>query len=738
MPSLLSTFMKSMAPLGWASAFLTAAILRTEGAEIAAGQSGYDSKIKVFFESYCTKCHNPEKKKGKLILEDIDPDMLAGPQVTTWQKVFEQLELGDMPPEDEDNLPDETSRREVLAWIANELRMAGKEIGLGALLDHPSHGNRVDHDALFSGKHQGPAWSPTRLWRISPFISEGSYQRTKLGKHIEKASQPFGLSDEEGLKDYASRWQLDGPTLELLLLNADQLITNQIGPTQKSLDAMDVDYRRKVATNPKFDEKKRKAALRKMPSQNVLRWSHKELRAFAFRKTPTTEEEMEVVITAQYQLALSRPPTDHEMTRVMGLLSTCIKEGGNLEGLRAAMTAILLSPEAIYRMELGMGKKTSDGRRMLSAMELAFALSYALRDSGPDKDLMASAMEGTLTDRAEMAKQAGRMIDEELHGNYRRTQSQRIFRFFREYFGYDLAPEVFKDGSRHPNHSPSPRPDSLVGDTDQLVRHIVTEDKNVLRELLTTNKVFIVFAKAKAFRRTTPSYNVSMTELLDTGTGDEQGRGTHSGWRWLYDAPKNQRAGILTQPSWLTAHSGNFDNDPVKRGKWIYERLLCGVIPDVPITVDAVVPEDHDKPLRARFEKTRESYCWRCHQKMNPLGMAFEMYDDVGRYREKELLRDNKTEVPVDASGAIMLSGAPGLDGRVENAIDLMHKLADSPRVRQSFVRHAFRFWMGRNETLDDSPTLMAADNAFAESGSFKALVISLLTSDSFLYRRDK
>ena len=64
--------------------------------------------------------------------------------------------------------------------------------------------------------------------------------------------------------------------------------------------------------------------------------------------------------------------------------------------------------------------------------------------------------------------------------------------------------------------------------------------------------------------------------------------------------------------------------------------------------------------------------------------------------------------------------------------------MARSERVRQSFVRHAFRYWMGRNETLDDSPTLIAADRAYVQhDGSFKELLVSLLTSDSFLMRKD-
>ena len=63
------------------------------------------------------------------------------------------------------------------------------------------------------------------------------------------------------------------------------------------------------------------------------------------------------------------------------------------------------------------------------------------------------------------------------------------------------------------------------------------------------------------------------------------------------------RKGILTHPAWLIAHSLNTENDPVRRGRWIREKLLAGRVPDVPITVDAVVPEDHHKTLRERLDK---------------------------------------------------------------------------------------------------------------------------------------
>jgi hypothetical protein len=91
---------------------------------------------------------------------------------------------------------------------------------------------------------------------------------------------------------------------------------------------------------------------------------------------------------------------------------------------------------------------------------------------------------------------------------------------------------------------------------------------------------------------------------------------------------------------------------------------------------------------------------------------------------------------PVDATGEIIDSGDPALDGKVANALDLIRKLAESKRAEQVFVRYAFRFWIGRNETLNDAPVLQQAHRAYRDNGgSMKALLKSLLTSDAFLYR---
>jgi hypothetical protein len=213
------------------------------------------------------------------------------------------------------------------------------------------------------------------------------------------------------------------------------------------------------------------------------------------------------------------------------------------------------------------------------------------------------------------------------------------------------------------------------------------------------------------------------------------------------------RSGILTHPAWLIAHSSNFHTDPIKRGRWIREKLLAGRVPDVPITVDAQVPEDPHKTLRERVERvTHAAECWKCHERMNPLGYAFEIYDDFGRFQIEEPLEHEEHLVakatkkngahtyktkPIDSIGRLDGTGDPQLDGEVADALDMIDRLAKSERVRQSIIRHAFRFFMGRNELLSDSRTLIDADQAYLEGGgSFRAVVVSLLSSDSFIYRK--
>jgi hypothetical protein len=227
-------------------------------------------------------------------------------------------------------------------------------------------------------------------------------------------------------------------------------------------------------------------------------------------------------------------------------------------------------------------------------------------------------------------------------------------------------------------------------------------------------------------------------------------------WKWTdkqpIELPASQRAGILTQPAWLVA-SKNDDNDAIHRGIWVRERLLGGVIPKIPITVDAQLPIAPERTLRERMQVTHEMYCWQCHKLINRTAYPFEIYDHFGRFRTRELVHDLeataknvdpkgkplgivKKGVPVDSSGSFDLIEGDSLTGNAATAIDFVRKMAESPFAEQVFVRHAFRYWMGRNETPGDAGSLQAAHQAYKEmGGSMNALLAEMLSSESFLYR---
>jgi hypothetical protein len=238
----------------------------------------------------------------------------------------------------------------------------------------------------------------------------------------------------------------------------------------------------------------------------------------------------------------------------------------------------------------------------------------------------------------------------------------------------------------------------------------------------------------------------------------------HTTWDYVVEQPFQvpNRIGMLTHPAWLVSNSHNAATDPIRRGKWIREKLLGGFIRDVPITVDAKVPENPDQTLRERFAVSEQSKCWQCHEKMNPLGYVFESYDDFGRFRVEEMIEYPENVIgtrqvlartehgtmgnysvnqyktkPVNTAGFLEGTGDKSLDGPVKDVPDMIHRLAKSDRVRQVFIRNVFRYFMGRNETLSDSQTLIEADRVYlASGGSFKELMVSLLTSDSFIYRK--
>ena len=423
-------------------------------------------------------------------------------------------------------------------------------------------------------------------------------------------------------------------------------------------------------------------------------------------KGSTIDEANREAIKRHCHNVLRRTPTEEEMEVMMTLLKKVDTELGVPFGLQAVYASIILRPETLFRFEGTEASDDDTGLVALSRRELATSLAFALTDLPPDGNLLRAFENNESSPRDILIAETRRLLDDEI----RPTARNRLLQFFQEYFDYLKAEDVFKDQIKgHKHWAPA-----LVYDLNALVLHVLKKDKQVLKTLLTT-----------------PEYLIHVNSHRDHG--NPLVYNLPPDWKPSskpFKFPEGQRMGILTHPAWLVAHSGNFDNDPILRGHWIRYKLLGGSVPDIPITVDAKLPEDENMTLRERMHVTRAEECYKCHSKMNPLGLPFEQYDHFGRFRFLEL------DKPVDVTSKIVNSGVPEVDGEIRTPFELIERLANSTHCEQVFVRYVFRFFMGRNETLGDAKTLQEAHKAYVDNdGSMKALVLSLLISDSFLFR---
>lgn len=755
------------------------------GAHLHAADPG-EKAVASYLEEHCIRCHGPEKKKGKVrfdLLSEVNQD-----NVDLWKSMKEMVQFEDMPPEDETQ-PKKEENRAFMDWVTGELNKTDGALTDQQSLYNPAQGNLVDHEKLFDGSIKGLASSPPRFWRRSQsqydalmeelwVIPKLRYERTHRRRNPEHAafsySQPFPQMDPKHFSNYSGGVHGDEAVMRALMSAGTQIAER----LTSDKPAYNKDHQPPTAKG--VPSIRRGSVWEKFKVDPPARPG--EFEPFLKEGAAPTADEQQAAVVRVFKLVLDRQPGAAEVTRYGALLDKMVDSSGALAGLRGLISAVFVSPEFVFRMEVGMGPEDAHGRRLLAPNELVYAIAYALSDQGPDQALWDAAQDGKLKTKADVEREVRRILADDS------LEKHRKLRFFQEFFGYTGAQDVFKDRGIWPHEV-----QYLVRDTDMLVEHVLKKDRDVFAELLTTDRYFVAYPNIKnpklfeaiiektinetktGIEKTKqrgkeigPSKNGEYSrawaytqgfELIPRTVHNDRG-GQELSYIKIYGIDGNtfswtrkqpievpgRRAGILTHPAWLVAHSTNTDNYVVGRGHWIRENLLAGKIPDVPIDVEAQVPDEPESTLRERMRVTRADYCIKCHKKMDPLGFPFEIYDHYGQFREKEFVGDERNSwpptndprsKPIDPSGAIIESGEADLDGEVSDAIDLVHKLAKSPRVRQSFVRHAFRYWMGRNEMLSDSPTMIAADRAYLEhDGSFNEMLVSLLTSDSFLYRK--
>jgi hypothetical protein len=276
--------------------------------------------------------------------------------------------------------------------------------------------------------------------------------------------------------------------------------------------------------------------------------------------------------------------------------------------------------------------------------------------------------------------------------------------FVRELFQYDDTINIARSEKfYHPN--------DLVQQADLFLDGVLKANghRDLWRALMTSRAGFISTSTAQ-------NYNAKAPTMTNPPSTPQP---------YTFDG---ERQGVLGLPAWLSTYAQPDRTDPVVRGRFVQERLLCNTLPNAPVEGVAPLSTDVKVPLRRRFAAhTANPTCRACHGMMDDLGLAFEGFDEYGRARDVE------AGVPVDRSG--VLRGSGDQDGAFTGLDGLAARLVASAGARNCFVANAFESFMGRAPGDGDTAALAEARRQLDASGDLTPLLQAFFTAQGFVAR---
>ncbi len=362
-------------------------------------------------------------------------------------------------------------------------------------------------------------------------------------------------------------------------------------------------------------------------------------------------------------------------------------------GLGVALESMLVGPDVLFVTEKSEPDPRAPGGERLDSFSLATRLSLFLWNAAPDDSVLKAAETGELG----TPKGRARIVDMMLASRRLETGARA---FFDDMFGFDDFNVLAKDATVYPKFNGQMMADAREETLRTVVDHLVLKKRDY-RDLFTTHETFISPAVAALYGLKAPP--------------------AWSPYTFPADAP---RAGVLTQISFLAVHAHPGRSSPTLRGKAVREILLCQPVPPPPPNVDFSALEDPKSPFKTVRERInfhqKNPACAGCHKIMDPLGLALENFDGVGRYR------DTEKGAPIDTSGA--------LDGRpFKDVAGLGVVLHDHPALTSCLVKRAYAYGTGGPTTPGDKDKLDYFGARFAAGGyTLPALLKTLALSNAF------
>ena len=675
--------------LGWALAGAAPA-----GPAESPVSATYRESVLPFLEAHCFECHAEGARKGGVAFDAFASETELLADTALWHRVLKNVRAGLMPPPDSDP-PDAAQRTRLQQWIKSEvfrLDPARPDPGRPVLrrLNRTEYRNTI------------------RDLTGVDFRTEEEFPSDDTGHGFDTIGEVLSVS----------------PMLLEKYLDAARTIVSQAVPVPTPTE----------------------------PTPAYRRWFPREIPDSAEARRTYARERLEAFATRAFR----RPLNDDTTDRLTALAETVWSQPGQSfeAGVARAMEAVLASPRFLFREEFTDPLDSGSSHPRLDEFSLASRLSYFLWSTLPDDELMRLAGEGRL--RAQLAAQFDRMF-----------RDDRARAFSRNFVGQWLQARDIEgvpiDARFVLQRELKPDPEAEQARSRFLELRRKPEDSLTAEERDEMERMRTLFRRSfgrfrdaefrndlrRDMRRETELYfehvlreNRPLTELLDSDyTFLNERLATHYGvpgvegpdLRRVVLPPDSPRGGILTQGTMLAVTSNPTRTSPVKRGLFILDNILGTPPPPPPENVPALEDANGrdrapDTTLRANLEKHRaDPKCASCHNRMDPLGLAFENFNAMGQWRDLE--RGHS----IDASGQL-ISGEPFAGAReLKKILVANHRDA----FYRCFIEKLLVYALGRGLDHRDETTIdQLLESLQQADGRPVPLLQAIVASDAFQRRR--
>lgn len=441
--------------------------------------------------------------------------------------------------------------------------------------------------------------------------------------------------------------------------------------------------------------------------------SHLKLLACSSDK-PQAEQTREV-LTRLLSRGYRRTATPQEVEAMAKVVDQAVAGGEKWEaGMQWAVQALLCSPKFLFRVELD-DRLDSPEARPIDEFHLASRLSYFLWNTMPDDELFDLARRGELSKNLKL--QVLRMLKDS------RTTDSLVDQFAMQWLQLKRLDTFAPDAKLFPDFNEGLRR-AMRDETRLFLEAIIKEDRSLL-DLLASDFTFVNEPLAR-------HYGIADTNgnLVGQKPAKDKGQPIRGPQFVRVNVGGTARGGLLTQASLLTVTSNPTRTSPVKRGRWVLEQLLGTPPPPPPPNVPEL--EQGEKltgSLRQRMEQHRANpSCANCHARMDPLGFAFENFDAIGRFREKD------GEFPIDPSGELPTGEKIAGPSELKEILKTRQNL-----FARCITEKLLTYALGRGLEYYDRPAVDRITTALSQNGyRFSTLVVETVKSEPFRMRRGK